>query len=434
MKNTTSYIKVSSYEAKIGEVKKVLLLYSGGLDTSVMLKWIQDSYKAQVITLTLDIGQQKDDLEAVKKKALKFGAVKALVYDAKEEFANDFLAKGIKANASYQGDYHLSTPMGRAVLAKKAVEVAKKVGADCIAHGCTGKGNDQVRIDGYILTLAPQMKIIAPVREWAMDRNEEIKYAEKHGIPVPASIDFPYSVDDNMWGMTWEGGEVEEPELIAPIEKFLTTYTLATKAPDKEEFIKLSFEKGIPVALNGKKMSLAKLIGTLNKLAGKHGVGVVHMFEDRLVGVKNGGVYEMPAAHVIIKAHMHLEKYVSTRQLNELKAMMDIKWAYLCYAALWYDPVMNAINAFNDKVNEKVTGEVTVKLYKGTAKAVAMKSPYGLDHTSFTNMGGYAFNVNASAGFTEIYSLQMKLANQMKIGKKSSAKKSKSSQGLQIFD
>jgi argininosuccinate synthase len=433
MKNTTSYIKVASYEAKIGEVKKILLLYSGGLDTSVMLKWIQDNYKARVITLTLDIGQQKDDLEAIKKKALKFGAIKAIVLDAKEEFANDFLAKGIRANASYQGDYHLSTPMGRVVLAKKAVEVAQKEGADAIAHGCTGKGNDQVRLDGYILTLSPKTKIIAPVREWQMDRNEEIKYAQKHGIPVPASKNFPYSVDDNMWGMTWEGGEIEEPELISPIEKFLTTYTLAKNAPDKEEFVQLSFNKGIPVALNGKKMTLAKLIIELNAIAGKHGVGVVHIFEDRLVGVKNGGVYELPAAHVILKAHKHLEKFVNTRQLNELKETMDVKWGYLCYAALWYDPVMDAINAFNDKVNEKVTGEVTVKLYKGSAKAVAMKSPFGLAHTSFTNVGGYAFNVNASASFTEIYTLQMKLAKQVETLKKT-AKKSKVSQALQIFD
>ncbi|MFZ6035110.1 MAG: argininosuccinate synthase [Patescibacteria group bacterium] len=412
MKNTTSYLKVASYEAQTGQVKKVLLLYSGGLDTSVMLKWIQDEYKADVITLTLDIGQQKDDLAAVKKKALKFGAVKAVVLDAKDEFAEEFIAVGIKANASYQGDYHLSTPMGRAVLAKKAVEVAKKFGADAIAHGCTGKGNDQVRIEGYILSFDPKMKIIAPVREWQMDRNEEIKYAEKHGIPVPASINFPYSVDDNMWGMTWEGGEIEEPHLIAPVEKFLTTYTLAAKAPGKAELVTLGFNKGVPVTLNGKKMKLACLIDKLNKIAGAHGVGVIHMFEDRLVGVKNGGIYEMPAADVIIKAHKHLEKYVSTRYLNELKETMDTKWAYLCYAAMWYDPVMSAINAFNDQVNEKVTGEVTVKLFKGSAKAVAMKSPYGLDHTSFNNAEGYGFNVNASAGFTEIYTLQMKLANQ----------------------
>lgn len=414
MKSKTNYLKVSSYEAKAGDIKKALLLYSGGLDTSVILKWIQDKYDAQVITLTLDIGQQKDDLIAVQKKALKFGAVKAIVLDAKEEFANEYLAKGIKANASYQGDYHLSTPMGRAILAKKAVEIADQEGADCIAHGCTGKGNDQVRIEGYALTLNPKIKIIAPVREWIMDRNEEIKYAQNNGIPVPATIDFPYSVDDNMWGMTWEGGEIEEPDLIAPIEKFLTTYTLAKNAPDKEELVKLKFEKGIPVALNEEKLSLAKLIVKLNKIAGKYGTGVVHMFEDKLVGVKNGGIYELPAAHVIIEAHKALEKYVSTRQLNELKAQLDIKWGYLCYGALWFDPVMKAINIFNDFVNEKVTGEVTVKLYKGNTIVVAMKSAYGLNHTSFTNEGGYSFNVNASAGFIEIYSLQMKLANQMK--------------------
>lgn len=414
MKTKTKYVKAASYEAKIGEVKKVLLLYSGGLDTSVMLKWIQDQYRAKVVTLTLDIGQQKDDLKAVQQKALKFGAVKAIVLDIKEEFASEYLAKGIKANATYQGDYHLSTPMGRAICAKKAVEIAKKEKADCIAHGCTGKGNDQVRFDGYILTHKPGMKILAPVREWDMDRNEEIKYAKKHGIPVPASADFSYSVDDNMWGMTWEGGEIEEPHLIAPIEKFLTTYTLAKQAPDQEEFVKLTFKKGIPTALNGEKLSLAELIIKLNKIGGKHGVGVVHTFEDRLVGLKNGGVYEMPGGHIIIEAHKALEKYVCTRQLNELKETLDIKWGYLCYGALWYDPAMGAINAFNDWVNQKVTGEVTVKLFKGKVDVVAMKSPFGLDHTSFNAAEGYGFNVNAAAGFIEIYSLQMKLANQMK--------------------
>lgn len=418
MQTKTDYIKVSSYEAKAGDVKKVLLLYSGGLDTSIMLKWIQDKYKAQVITLTLDLGQQHDDLEAVRKKALKFGAIAAITLDVKEEFANDFIAKGIKANASYQGDYHLSTPIGRAILAKKAVEVAHKEGVDCIAHGCTGKGNDQVRIEGYALTLNPKIKIITPVREWDMDRNEEIAYAKKHAIPVPADIDFPYSSDDNMWGVTWEGGEIEEPGKVAPLEKFLTTHTLAKNAPDKEEVVKLTFEKGIPAALNGEKLTLAKLIIKLNKLAGQYGVGVVHMFEDRLVGVKNGGVYELPAAHVIIEAHKALEKYVSTRNLNELKEMLDTKWGYLCYGALWYDPIMKAINAFNDQVNEKVTGEVTVKLYKGRATVVAMKSAFGLDYASFTNLGGYPFNVNASAGFIEIYTLQMKLASQ--IGKSKS--------------
>lgn len=413
MNSKTSYIKAASYEAKKGEVKKVLLLYSGGLDTSVMLKWIKDQYKANVVALTLDLGQQNDDLKAIKNKALKFGAMKAITLDVKKEFAEQFIAKGIKANASYQGAYHLSTPIGRAIIAKKAVDVAQAEGADCIAHGSTGKGNDQVRFEGYILALDPKIKIIAPVREWNMDRDEEIKYAEKYKIPVPARLDFPYSVDDNMWGMTWEGGEVEDPKNIPLIENFLTTYTLAKNAPNKEELVKLDFQKGLPVKLNGKSYPLDQLITTLNKIAGRHGVGVVHLLEDRLVGLKDRGVYELPAAHVIISAHKQLELYVSTRVLNELKEMLDIKWAYMCYGALWYDPTMQAINAFNDSVNEKVTGRVTIKLFKGRATVVAVESPYGLSHSSFSTHSGYPFNVNASAGFTEIYSLQMKLANQV---------------------
>ncbi|RJQ35921.1 argininosuccinate synthase [Candidatus Microgenomates bacterium] len=414
MNQKTSYVKVASYEAKIGEVKKILLLYSGGLDTSVMLKWLKDTYKADVIALTLDLGQQHDDLEAIKKKALKLGAIKAITLDVKEEFANEYLAKGIKANASYQGDYHLSTPIGRAITAKKAVEIAKKEGADAIAHGCTGKGNDQVRIDGYILTNDPKIKIIAPVREWAMDRNEEIKYAQKNGIPIPTSIDFPYSDDDNMWGITWEGGEIVDPSKIPQFKKFLTTYTLPENAPDKEEIVTLNFEKGLPVALNGEKLTLAKLIIKLNKLAGKHGIGTTVLLEDRIVGLKNRGVYEHPGAHVIIEAHKNIEKYVCTRTLNEIKQAMDLKWGYLCYGALWFDPAMDAINAFNDFVNEKVTGEVKIKLFKGQTTVVGVSSPFALDYVSFNNAEGYDFNVNSSAGFIEIYSLQMKLANQIK--------------------
>ncbi len=423
MKSKTDYIKVSSYEGKKGEIKKVLLLYSGGLDTSVMLKWIQDNYKCEVLTLTADLGQQHDNLRAIKQKALRFGVKEAIVLDLKNEFADEYISKGIKANAQYQGDYHLSTPLGRAILGKTAVKEALKYGCDAIAHGCTGKGNDQVRIEGYILTHDPKMKIIAPVREWNMDRNEEIKYAKKHGIPVPASVDIPYSDDDNMWGITWEGGEITDPSLIAPEEKFLTTYILPKNAPDKEEYIKLKFEKGIPTALNGEKLPLAKLIIKLNKIAGIHGVGTVYLLEDRLVGLKNRGVYEHPGAHVIIEAHRNLEKYVSTRTLNEIKWQMDIKWGYLCYGALWFDPAMEAINAFNDKVNQKVMGEVTVKLFKGQTTVVAVSSPFALNHASFNNKEGYGLNVNASAGFIEIYSLQMKLANQIKEVKKSKYEK-----------
>lgn len=412
MNNETTYIKVASHEAKAGEIKKVLLLYSGGLDTSVMLKWIQDHYKAKVVALTLDLGQQNDDLVAIKKKALKFGAVKAITLDVKKEFAEEFIAKGIKANAAYQGDYPLSCPIGRAILAKKAVEIAEAENCDCIAHGATGKGNDQVRIEGYILALNPNIKTIAPVREWNMDRNEEIKFAEKHGIPVPASLDFPYSVDDNMWGMTWEGGEVEDPKNIPIVKNFLTTYTLAKNAPNKGELVSLDFEKGLPKKLNGKAYPLAELILRLNKIAGRHGVGVVHLLEDRLVGLKDRGVYELPAAHVIVEAHKVLEHYVCTRTLNELKEILDIKWGYLCYGALWYDPAMDAINAFNDSVNQKVTGKVTVELFKGRATIVAVDSAYGLGHSSFSTRSGHPFNVNSSAGFIEIYTLQMRLAKQ----------------------
>ncbi len=414
MNNQTTYKKIASYEAQKEDVNKILLLYSGGLDTSTMIKWIIDNYEAEVVALTLDIGQQKDDLEAVKAKALKLGAVKAITCDAKAEFA-EVLKVGIKANASYQGDYHLSTPMGRVILAKKAVEFAKKEQADAIAHGCTGKGNDQVRIESYILSLDPTLKIVAPVREWNMSRDEQIDYAVKHEIPVPASHDFPYSVDDNMWGMTWEGGEVEYPNEINKVENFLTTYTLPENAPNEGELVELEFEKGVPVSLDGEQMPLHELVIKLNSIAGKHGVGIVQMVEDRLVGLKNGGVYELPAAHTIITAHKSLEKYVCTRELNELKEQMDTKWGYLCYGAKWFDPIMQAMNAFNDYVNDKVIGKVTVKLFKGQAITVAMESPNAMAHTSFNTDEGYNFNVNASPGFIEIYGLQMKLANQMKI-------------------
>ena len=413
MDEKQTYQKVASYEGKAGEIKHVLLLYSGGLDTSVMLKWIQDQYKVKVTTLTLDLGQQHDDLEAIKQKALKFGAAKAISLDAKDEFADEYIAKGIKANAHYQGEYHLSTPMARAILAKKAVEVARKEGADCIAHGSTGKGNDQVRIDGYILAHDPEMKVIAPVREWNMDRNEEIKYAKESGIPVPATADFPYSDDDNMGGITWEGGEITDPALIAPEERFLTTYTLPKNAPDEPEFVTLELEEGLPVALNKEKLSLAKLLMKLNKVAGKHGVGTFQVLEDRLVGLKNRGIYEHPGLHTIIEAHRYLERYVSTKALNELKETLDTHWGYLCYHALWLDPAIDAINAFNDSVNEKVSGVVTVRLFKGLAAVVAIESPNALSFASFNNKEGYKFNVNASAGFIEVHSLQMKIANQI---------------------
>jgi argininosuccinate synthase len=414
MNQHTTYQKISSYEPKKEDVKKVLLLFSGGLDTSTMLKWIQDEYNAEVITLTLDIGQQGDDLVAIKAKAEKLGAKKAIVYDAKDRFADEVIAKGIKANARYQGDYHLSTPMGRVITSQIGVEVAKAEGCDTIAHGSTGKGNDQVRFEGYALAVDPNIKVIAPVREWNMDRDEQIEYAEKHGIPVPVKKDFPYSVDDNMWGMTWEGGEIEDPALVPPVERFLTTYTLPKNAPNEEEYIDIEFEKGIPVSLNGQKDKLSKIIEKLNKIGGKHGVGVVHLLEDRMIGLKDRGVYELPAGHILVRAHEELEKYVSTRTLNEVKSMLDIKWGYMCYAAQWFDPAMEAINAFNEEASQRVNGSVKVRLFKGIATPVAIDSAWGMGHASFSTKRGYMFNVNAAPGFTEIHTLQMKIAQEVK--------------------
>lgn len=407
----SDYQKVSSYEGKKGEVKKVVLLYSGGLDTSVMLKWIQEEYRAEVIALTIDIGQLADDLTSIKQKALKLGAKKAYVIDAKDEFAEEYIAKGIKANASYQGSYHLSTPLGRPLLAKLAVKVAALEGADCIAHGCTGKGNDQVRIEGTALTLNPDIKIIAPVREWSMGRDEELVYAEKHGIVVRQTTDKPYSYDDNMWGVTGEGGEIENPALIPPLEKILLICHLPERSLDKPEFLELEFVKGLPVSINGKHMKLSNLILYLNKIGAKHGVGITHHIEDRVVGLKVRGIYEAPAAEIIITAHRNLEKYVCTRMENEFKTTVDTHWAYLCYGALWYEPLMNDLNAFIDTINQKVTGKVKVRLFKGTVEVVALETPNTIfEEKLATFMASTAFNQNASPGFIELYTFQMRLS------------------------
>jgi len=426
MKKTTEYVKVASYEGKKGEVKKVVLLYSGGLDTSVMLKWIQDEYKAEVIALTIDIGQIADDLNAIKQKALKLGAVKAYVIDAKDEFAEEYISKGIKANANYQQEYRLATPLGRPLLAKWAVKIAAAEGADCIAHGCTGKGNDQVRIEGTALALNPDIKIIAPVREWNMGRDEEIDYAKKHGIPVSQTKAKPYSYDDNMWGISGEGGEIENPALIPDLKNILQINKLPEEAPNTPETIHLEFVKGLPISLNGKNMKLAELIGELNSIGAKHGIGTNIHIEDRVVGLKIRDVFEAPAAEIIITAHKKLEYYVSTRAENEFKTLIDTKWAYLCYGALWLEPLMDDLNAYIDNVNQKVTGKVTVKLYKGVAQVLTLETPNTIfEEKLATFMASTAFNQNASAGFIELYTLQMRLAQRaektvlLSIGKRS---------------
>ncbi|MDO8576823.1 MAG: argininosuccinate synthase [Candidatus Daviesbacteria bacterium] len=405
------YVKVASYEGKKGEIKKVVLLYSGGLDTSVMLKWIQEEYNAKVIALTIDIGQISDDLDVIRKKAEKLGAIKTYVIDAKDEFANEYISKGIKANANYQQGYRLATAIGRPLLAKWAVKIAAAEGADCIAHGCTGKGNDQVRIEGTALALNPDIKIIAPVREWSMGRDEEIEYARVHNISVATTKEKPYSYDDNMWGISGEGGEIENPSLIPPLEKILLVNKLPEKAPNEAEFVRLEFMKGLPVTLNGKGMKLSEIIMRLNKTGAQHGVGTLIHIEDRVVGLKIRDVFEAPAAEIIISAHKSLENYVSTRAENEFKVSVDTKWAYLCYGGLWYEPLMDDLNAYIENVNKKVTGKVTLKLYKGVVSVVALETPNTIfEEKLATFMSSDAFNQNAAAGFIELYTLQMRLA------------------------
>ncbi len=412
MKN--EYQKVTSYEAKNGEFKKCLLLYSGGLDTSVMLKWIQDNYHCEVVTLTINIGQTADDLEMIKNKALKLGAKEAIVYDAKKDFADQILSLAIKANADYQGGYALSTPLGRVIISQIAVQMAKQYDCQVIAHGCTGKGNDQVRFESYILTLDPTIKIIAPVREWSMGRDEEIQYAKENNISVKQKVDSPYSYDENMWGNTGEGGEIEDPKLIPPLENILQWCTLPENTPNESEIVEIEFNAGVPTAINGIKIDLASIIEYVNKIGSKHGVGIVPLIEDRIVGLKVRGIYENPGATILISAHKKLEQLVSTRDENEFKEIVDHKWAYLTYGAKWFEPVMSHLHAFINDHNKKVTGKVQVHLFKGMATVVALSSPYSLFNKDMATFDkNAAFNQNASAGFIEIYSLAQKTANQV---------------------
>jgi len=405
------YKKVASHEAKKGEFNKCLLLYSGGLDTSVMLKWIQEEYNSEVVALTIDIGQTADNMEEIKQKALDLGAVEAIVYDAKDEFAEVLLSEAIKANADYQGGYALSCPLGRVMISKIAVRIAEEQGCQVIAHGCTGKGNDQVRFEGYMTTLNPKLKTIAPVREWGMGREEEIAYATKHNIPVKQKKDSSYSYDENMWGNTGEGGEIENPELIPPLENILQWCKLPEQGPDEAEILEIEFVQGLPVSLNGSKQKLSEIIADCNKIGAKHGVGIFHLIEDRVVGLKVRGIYENPAASILIAAHKNLEQLVCTREENELKHFMDNKWAYLTYGAKWYDPVMYHIHAFMNSQNKKVTGKVKVKLYKGNIDVVSLASPYSLfDHNLATFEKDAKFNQNASAGFIELWNLAQKTA------------------------
>ncbi|MEM1990785.1 MAG: argininosuccinate synthase, partial [Candidatus Bathyarchaeia archaeon] len=356
--------------------KKIVLAYSGGLDTSVLIKWLQQKYDADVITVTLDVGQ-KEDLKAIEEKALNLGVLKHYSIDAKEEFAMSYVFPAIKANALYEGKYPVSTSLSRPLIASKLVEVAEKEGADTVAHGCTGKGNDQVRIEVSVKALNPNLKVIAPVREWNMTRDAEIEFAKKHGIPISVDKGKPYSIDQNLWGRSVECGILEYPDKEPPEDAFEWTIS-PDKAPNEPEYLNIEFEDGVPKAINSRSMKPVDLIETLNNIAGKHGVGRIDHIEDRLVGIKSREIYECPAATVLIESHKDLEKLVLTRHEILFKQYVDAEWTFLVYAGLWMEPLKEDLDAFINKTQERVTGEVKVKLYKGSAQVVGRSSPYSL--------------------------------------------------------
>ncbi len=408
----------ASYLADPDSVARVLLLYSGGLDTSVMLKWIQDQYDAEVVALTVNLGQPGEDYDVVKAKALQIGAVEAHVIDAREEFAREYVLPAIKANAIYGLGYPLFTALGRPLIAKLAVEYALQTGCDTVAHGCTGKGNDQVRIEATVATLAPQLKVIAPVRTWRMGRDEEAAYARQHGIPVKGGSEVaPYSIDDNLWGRSSEGRWIEDLDH-APDDDVFQLVTRPELAPDEPEVVELEFERGVPVALNGERLDPVPLIERTGEIGARHGVGIVDHIEDRIVGLKVRDIYEVPAAAIILLAHQELEKLVGTIHQNQLKPTLDQRWAYLVYAGLWWEPLRADLDSYMEAANALVSGKIGLKLFKGSVRVITRSSPhavYDAQLASFSASGGL-FSQAASPGFIELWSLQSRMAWQIRHG------------------
>ncbi len=408
--------QTASYVANPDEVGRVLLLFSGGLDTSVMCKWIQDEYKAEIVALTINLGQPGEDYDVVKQKALDLGAVAAEVIDAREQFAAEFVTPAILANGTYGLGYPLFTALGRPLIAKLAVDAARRHGCDTIAHGCTGKGNDQVRIDGTVATLAPELKIIAPVRQWQMGREEEIAYAREHGIPIKGgSEQTPYSIDDNLWGRSSEGRWIEDL-LHAPDDDVFQLVTPPQRAPDEAQTVEIGFEAGVPVSLDGEELGLVELLDRVTEIGCRHGIGIVDQIEDRIVGLKVRDIYEVPAATIILNAHGELERLVSTIHQNQFKAGLDRQWAYLVYAGLWWEPLRENIDAYMRSANERTTGTIGIQCFKGTARVVTRSSPnavYDAALATFDSSGGL-FSQNASPGFIELWTLQSRMAHRLR--------------------
>lgn len=390
--------------------EKVILAYSGGLDTSVAITWLMKDY--DVVAVCMDVGEGKD-LDFIHDKALKVGAVESYVLDVKDEFAEEYVLPALQAHAYYEQKYPLVSALSRPVISKKLVEIAHKTGATTIAHGCTGKGNDQVRFEVAIAALDPNLKVIAPVREWKWSREEEIEYAKANGVPVPADLDNPYSVDQNLWGRANECGVLENPWNQAPEDAFGIT-TSPEEAPDTPEFVDIEFKEGKPVALNGEELKLADLIQKLNTIAGKHGVGRIDHVENRLVGIKSREIYECPGAITLLTAHKEIEDITLVREVSHFKPILENELSNLIYNALWFSPATEAIIAYIKETQKVVNGTAKVKLYKGHAQVVARKSPNSLyDENLATYTSADSFDQDAAVGFIKLWGLPTQVNSQV---------------------
>lgn len=400
------------------DIKKVVLAYSGGLDTSVIIPWLKENYNnCEVIAVTADLGQGAE-LDPVYDKALKSGASKCFILDLKEEFISDYVWPVVKAGAVYEKKYLLGTSFARPLIAKKLVEIALAEGADAVAHGATGKGNDQVRFELTVKALAPQLAVIVPWREWEIrSREDAIDFAETHNIPIPVTKAHDYSMDRNMWHLSHEGSDLENPWNAPKDELFIVTST-PEKAPDKAEYVELEFEQGVPVAVNGEKLSPAKIVETLNEIGIRNGVGICDMVENRLVGMKSRGVYETPGGTIIYYAHNELENLCLDRATNHYKQMVGIKYAELVYDGMWFSPLREALAAFVDETQKTVTGTVRVKLYKGNVMSAGAKSPYSLYSQEYVTFGAdEVYNQADATGFITLFGLPLTVRALMKQGK-----------------
>ncbi len=399
------------------DIKKVVLAYSGGLDTSVIIPWLKEHYNnCEVIAACADLGQG-DELEPVHDKALKTGASKCYIMDLKEEFISDYVWPTVKAGAVYEKKYLLGTSFARPLIAKKLVEIAEKEGADAIAHGATGKGNDQVRFELSVKALAPQLAIIAPWREWELrSRDQEIDYAAAHNIPIPVSHDHDYSMDRNMWHLSHEGSDLEDPWNAPKDELFIVT-NIPEKAPDKPEYVELEYVEGVPVSVNGEKLSPAKLVEKLNEIGIRNAVGITDMVEDRLVGMKSRGVYENPAGAIIYYGHNDLENICLDRATQSFKQQVSIRYSELVYDGMWFSPLREALDAFVNETQKTVTGTVRMKLYKGNIYSAGVKSPYSLYSQEYVTFGeDEVYNQADATGFINLFGLPLKVRALMKKG------------------